>query len=154
MLYLASSAAAGEVHFDPQSPAGKEYALPLPQARSEALGTDAPADPPLFGVGIGDPSGGEGRAGGTSGGKAAATVRGEGRKHKGRSGAHAGGGGKAGGDTPSRGSGGEPSRPVVVPSASYDASGAIALLGGLILLAVLAGFVLRLSPGRRATGLR
>lgn len=156
MLCSASTAAAGEVHFDPQSPAGKEYALPLPQARAEALGTDTPADPPLFGVGISAPTGGvEGQTGRTPGGKQAAKGGGEtGWKHKHRGRAHVGGDDKAGNGAPFGGDGGGPSPPAVVPGASYDPSGAIALVGGLILLAVLAGFVVRLAPGRRATRLR
>jgi hypothetical protein len=36
----ASSVAANGVHFDPDSPAGKEYALPLDQARNEAAGDE------------------------------------------------------------------------------------------------------------------
>jgi hypothetical protein len=48
------------VHFDPDSPAGKEYALPLDQARGEAIGgseSDRGAAPgaPLFGVGVSPP---------------------------------------------------------------------------------------------------
>lgn len=54
---LASTAGAAEVHFDPDSPAGKEYALPLDQAREEAAGvgkSDGPAGEkaPLFGEGV------------------------------------------------------------------------------------------------------
>src|SRR5665811_1977608 len=48
--------AKGGVHFDPDSPAGKEYALPLDEARDEAVGEGQPdgasgASAPLFGVG-------------------------------------------------------------------------------------------------------
>jgi hypothetical protein len=155
-LCLASSAEAGEVHFDSQSPAGKEYALPLPQARGEALGTDAPADPPLFGVGIGDPkSGGEERAAGTSGDKAAATPGGEsgreGKKHKTRGGAQA----KGSDEAPAAGGKGNrpPAAPIVISPASYDTSGGIALIVGLTLIAIIAGLALRFSPARRAPGL-
>ncbi|HET7590131.1 MAG TPA: hypothetical protein VFK14_08140 [Solirubrobacterales bacterium] len=63
-LVLAAQARAGGVHFDPESPAGKEYALPLQQARNEALGGPGKGDEggggggtgiaaPLFGVGVG-----------------------------------------------------------------------------------------------------
>lgn len=50
-------AIAKEVFFDPDSPAGKEYALPLDQARDEAAGvgkSDGPAGEkaPLFGEGV------------------------------------------------------------------------------------------------------
>jgi hypothetical protein len=53
------------VHFDPDSPAGKEYALPLDQARDEASGGAADRAPgeraPLFGAGVsGGGSGSEG----------------------------------------------------------------------------------------------
>jgi hypothetical protein len=60
LVMLMSSAramAANGVHFDPDSPAGKEYALPLDQARGEATGggeSDEEAAPgaPLFGAGV------------------------------------------------------------------------------------------------------
>lgn len=56
-LAPAQPASAGGVHFDPDSPAGKEYALPLDQARDEAAGvgkSDGPAGEkaPLFGEGV------------------------------------------------------------------------------------------------------
>jgi len=51
-----SQAWANGVHFDPESPASKEYGLPLPEARNEALGGTrtghASFEPPLFGIGI------------------------------------------------------------------------------------------------------
>jgi hypothetical protein len=65
----ADAVAKGEVFFDPGSPAGKEYALPVPKARSDASGggrsSSAESNPPLFGVGV-SPGGGPG--GGPSGG--------------------------------------------------------------------------------------
>lgn len=58
----ASSVAANGVHFDPDSPAGKEYALPLDQARNEAAGEEGTEEigsggesaesAPLFGKGV------------------------------------------------------------------------------------------------------
>jgi hypothetical protein len=62
-------ALAGEVHFDPESPAGKEYALPLDQAREEAASagkTDGPAGEkaPLFGEGVSSGGGGPQAGGG------------------------------------------------------------------------------------------
>jgi hypothetical protein len=78
---LPASAAAGGVHFDPESPAGKEYALPLDEARNEATGTgnESPEESaksgseaesgesaPLFGEGVsggGASTGGEGQSG-------------------------------------------------------------------------------------------
>lgn len=71
-------ASAGGVHFDPESPAGKEYALPLSQARNEGAGktgigehgTVEPA--PLFGEGVSgrkeEPSSAPGVSGGGGGG--------------------------------------------------------------------------------------
>jgi hypothetical protein len=54
------------VHFDPGSPAGKEYAIPLAEGRSEGAGTRnqrAAADTP-FGAGITPPGAGRGTDGG------------------------------------------------------------------------------------------
>lgn len=55
-LPIQPAAAQDEVHFDPDSPAGKEYALPLDQARDEASGgavnRASGERAPLFGVGI------------------------------------------------------------------------------------------------------
>lgn len=79
---LAPVATAAEVHFDPDSPAGKEYALPLDQARDEAAGGKAADRPPgvpapLFGEGVeardgapgsADESGGSGDGGEPGGG--------------------------------------------------------------------------------------
>lgn len=77
---LAPVATAAEVHFDPDSPAGKEYALPLDQARDEAAGGKAADRPtgvpaPLFGAGVeprdGAPgAGGSGESGGQDSGEA------------------------------------------------------------------------------------
>lgn len=71
LLLPQPAALAGEVHFDADSPAGKEYALPLDQAREEAAGagkTDGPAGEkaPLFGEGVSD--GSSGTSGGGSAG--------------------------------------------------------------------------------------
>jgi hypothetical protein len=54
------------INFDPGSPAGKEYAIPLAEGRSEGAGTSDPrtgGDIP-FGVGIEPRGGGSGGAGG------------------------------------------------------------------------------------------
>jgi hypothetical protein len=65
---LAAPAAALEpgVHVDPGSPAAKEYALPLSQARQTGGGSTSPgASETPFGVGIEPPkSGGSGKSGG------------------------------------------------------------------------------------------
>jgi hypothetical protein len=67
----AASALEPGVHVDPGSPAAKEYALPLDQARQ--TGTESSSQPNseggLFGAGIKPPgSGGSSRGGGTRGG--------------------------------------------------------------------------------------
>jgi hypothetical protein len=64
------AAAAKGVFFEPNNPAGKEYALPLAQARNEASGRGGSdgasgASAPLFGAGIS----GHGRIAGQGGGK-------------------------------------------------------------------------------------
>src|SRR3954451_16468553 len=71
------------VHVDPDSPAGKEYAIPLDFHRAAAVGRDAVegAAQPLFGVGItkaaagADASGGDRSSGGTRSTRAPATKR-------------------------------------------------------------------------------
>ncbi len=65
------AAAKEGVHFDPDSPAGKEYALPLDRARDEASGASDGAPgrkAPLFGVGISDRPPGDGQAQSVGGG--------------------------------------------------------------------------------------
>jgi hypothetical protein len=56
-LLVASQPATAKVVFDPESPAGKEYAIPLDEARNEAAGRSGsvaapPESAPLFGVGV------------------------------------------------------------------------------------------------------
>lgn len=72
------------IHYDPGSPAGKEYAIPLVEGRSEAAGTTnhrAGANIP-FGVGVGPPGGrggsgpGDGATGGSDTGSGPASRRG------------------------------------------------------------------------------
>jgi hypothetical protein len=63
----AAQAADPGVHVDPKSPAGKEYALPLQQARRDAgapTSSDSNDDSGLFGAGITPTSGGGGPRGG------------------------------------------------------------------------------------------
>jgi hypothetical protein len=70
-LATAGPAMAGSgngVHVDPGSPAGKQYAIPIPSARSETSGPNGAAgsaNPPLFGVGV--TPGGAAATGGASG---------------------------------------------------------------------------------------
>jgi hypothetical protein len=86
----AAPAIAGGVHFDPTSPAGKEYALPLAQARNEAIGggreggSEQPA--PLYGAGV--------SGGGTPGGEPGAGT-GNGGSPPGAAGRRGGGGGSS-----------------------------------------------------------
>src|SRR5215207_6956098 len=64
------------VHYDPGSPAGKEYAIPLVEGRSDGAGTtdqQEGANIP-FGVGIGPP-GGQGAKGGKQGARDGRTGR-------------------------------------------------------------------------------
>ena len=122
------------VFVDPDSPAAKEYALPLEQARREAGGGSqgAGADAaPLFGEGV-KPSGN------------AATARGgdDGERST------------AAGETPPEAGGERSPRRDVLPGVSLssgdDGNGALALLlggAGVLLLAGLGGFALR----RRST---
>src|ERR1700761_8477411 len=54
---LAGGGPGGGVHVDPGSPAGKQYAIPIPSARSETSGQSGSSgsgssNPPLFGVGV------------------------------------------------------------------------------------------------------
>jgi hypothetical protein len=51
----AAAAPGNGVHVDPGSPAGKQYAIPIPSARSQTSGQAGgagSANPPLFGVGV------------------------------------------------------------------------------------------------------
>src|SRR5687768_11984354 len=86
------------VHFDPGSPSGKEYAIPLAEGRAEGAGTKnqrAAADVP-FGVGITPPGPGDGRGGSGGGGRGGDHRPGGGREAP----------GTAGGDRPRGESGG------------------------------------------------
>lgn len=141
LLLPQTSALAGEVHFDAESPAGKEYALPLDQAREEAAAagkTDGPAGEkaPLFGEGISNGGGG---------------------------GAAQGGGGAVGGDTAAgdgngQGEGPNPHRsPAAVAAAisssdgGYALSSAILWIAAILALAGIAALVLRGFQRPRAT---
>lgn len=137
-LAFASRAQAGEVHFDPESPAGKEYALPLQQARHEALGPgggegdggSAAAAAPLFGVGVGDgPSGGESR-----------------RPHRDSTAPRSGGAPPSSSHSSPPASDGSPSLAAKALSAtdsSFPVGQAVLLLAGLLLLGVAFGLGLR-----------
>src|SRR5215210_5803309 len=77
------------VNYDPGSPAGKEYAIPLVEGRSDGAGTtdqQKGANIP-FGVGIKPPSGGSRKRGGSGkrgGGQGAGAGGGAGARHGGK----------------------------------------------------------------------
>jgi hypothetical protein len=84
------------VHFDPGSPAGKEYAIPLAEGRAEGAGTTnqrAAANTP-FGAGIVPPGGGAGPGGGGDGDAGGSGTGNEARGENG--GAKGSGGGRRG----------------------------------------------------------
>src|SRR5215213_8681592 len=61
------------LHVDPDSPGGKEYAIPLDQARDDATGGGSQyggggSGSHLFGVGVGGSDGGSGAGSGSDGG--------------------------------------------------------------------------------------
>lgn len=122
------------VHVDPESPAGKEYAIPLEQARREAGGTDGGAarpgaQAPLFGQGIGDSS--------TSAGSAGGDPSAAGRGDAGQAGAGAGGSPAAAPET---------SKSAAVAAAVGGGSSTAltaAIIGAVLLAAALAGVALR-----------
>lgn len=129
---LAGPAAASEVHFDPESPAGKEYGLPLDQARNEATGgeSESAAEAPLFGAGV------------SSGGSGTSRQGSEGHSAAG------GGSGADGGHEAGPGDTARQPQPTASssqggPGASFGLGGAAFLVLGIVLLAVLAGITLR-----------
>jgi hypothetical protein len=135
-------AVAKGVFFDPESPAGKEYALPLDQARSEAAGkqSDGPAGEKahLFGEGIsgrGSPPGASGPGIGTDRPKAPAEVAASGPGHVSR----------------------HLHTAAVTAAAISSADDHYALLGAIIWVAAilalgaLAGFALRIAQRPRST---
>jgi hypothetical protein len=132
------------VHFDPESPAGKEYALPLDQARDEAAGagkSDGPAGKKaqLFGEGI------------SKQGSNAAPSSSAGNGGTQRSGA--GPGDDAGGSNgPQRQEPRQLSASVVAVSSddhSYALSSAILWVAAILVLGGLVGFALRAAQRSR-----
>src|SRR5215210_5882641 len=109
------------VHYDPGSPAGKEYAIPLVEGRSDGAGTtdqQEGANIP-FGVGIGPP--------GAKGGKQGANDGGAGGK----------GSGRAGGDRVSGARPGESSQELASRIAAAEEPAGTAARTFLLALAVL-----------------
>lgn len=135
LLLLASPVAAQEpgVHVDPNSPAGKEYAIPIDQARRQAEGASgangghgSSGSAGLFGAGISARGGRGGSGGGHSGGSAKGS----------------GGSGTSGGAA-SQGAKRASARPAI--AASTGAGGNATLLtGGLVAAVLLAGALLGL----------
>jgi hypothetical protein len=152
LLVPVAPAAAQEsgVHVDPDSPAGKEYAIPIEQARRQAAGAStskdggrASGDAALFGAGIAPRSGGRGSSGqsggGTGGGGSSGSNPSGGGGSKGAS------GGQAANTAAAR-------RALAVASSDSGSSAtfqtaaialAVLLAGGLI-----GGVMLRLNRGR------
>ena len=139
-LAFAARAQAGEVHFDPESPAGKEYALPLQQARDEALGTGegegagkSGAAAPLFGVGVGGspPSSGAGHRSSQGGGAEKPSAA-----HPGSSTTNPSTAGRSG-SPPAI------SKSPAAPASSYSLGQGLLILAGLLLLGVVVGITLR-----------
>jgi hypothetical protein len=135
------------VHFDPDSPAGKEYAIPLEQARNEAAGTtpegsgeigrkeESSTFAPLFGVGIGT---------GGGAGTAAGAGRGANTEAPGRGGSTAGGAASEG-----RAPGGSPREAALSANRladvgdGYPTTSAVALVAFLVLVGLALGLALR-----------
>jgi hypothetical protein len=130
-----ASALEAGVHVDPGSPAAKEYALPLTQARGTGSTSSPQTNPEgtLFGAGIGPPgSGGPPHAGNPSG---------HGQRTPGAAGSSSG----AGSSAPRGGSGsGPPVTQAVLRAARDQGAGGsgstLALLGGAVAVLVLGGF--------------
>jgi hypothetical protein len=135
------------VHVDPGSPAGKQYAIPISSARSEAAGqtgSHISQSPPAFGVGI-TPSGSTapvtGRPHATHRNQSALSVHKKGDPRRGSRGAHS--------------SDSSPDPPAALPNSSVQVaraggSGWLALMvGGVLVLALggAGGFALRRRSG-------
>jgi hypothetical protein len=151
---FANRAQAGEVHFDPESPAGKEYALPLQQARNEAIGTgggeagegpggSSGAAAPLFGVGVGSADG----SGAASRSNDSGTRQGEdgsGTENPGGRGADA---------ESSTEPNPSPAAVTAAENADYSTGTSLLLLAGILVFGVALGFALRAYGRHRpATG--
>lgn len=149
VLVGASPAAAQEdgVTYDPDSPAGKEYALPLDRARDEATGNDRRTSQKggseLFGAGIKPASGaGSGSGSGASG----ATGTGTGGSVSGRGGTRTSRERDREASTGSRGATG----PAVARPLIPTADGGERLLSGGLMAAIAAAVALGLGVGARA----
>jgi hypothetical protein len=136
LLVPSQRAIAKEVFFDPDSPAGKEYALPLDQARDEAAGvgkSDGPAGEkaPPFGEGVS--RGGSGPGPGTDGGGTAGI----------HAGALAGNGARAQGRGSERLHAREAAAAISSAGGDYALSSAILWIAAILALGGIVGLVLR-----------
>ena len=131
----AAAAAEPGVHIDPSSPAGKEYALPVDQARRDAGGSATQGGSgshggqgDLFGAGIGPSGGGGGGTGaGHTGGHATGGSHGSAKAAT----RHASGG--------SPGSGPTAGNRVSSPNSGSSDGALIGIVGGVLLLGAACG---------------
>jgi hypothetical protein len=147
-LVASASALEPGVHIDPGSPAAKEYALPVSQARGAASGGEGsdPSSERLFGSGITPPSSGSG-SGGSHAAPAGAHSGGVGNGSSRHGGSGSGAAGTARQATPLL-----VQRVAVGRSSSTGGSSALVLLAGgvgVLALGAFAGIVLKHS--RRET---
>jgi hypothetical protein len=142
LLVVAPSAAAQEdgVFVDPDSPAGKEYAVPIDQARGEAAGTAnrPPGEEPLFGEGIEPAAGGSGNkdAGEGAGDKGQQGSKREASKREGDA---------SGGDAPQSSSDLGQSSTAIEAAAADGSDGLLSagIAAAVLAVGLLAGFGLR-----------
>lgn len=148
LLLWASSVAAQEpgVHVDPNSPAGKEYAIPIEQARRQAEGASSAngghrssGSAALFGAGISPRGGGSGGGSGSSGGVSVGSSKGS-----------ADGSGKSDGSQP-QGAKRASARPAIAASTG-TATNATLLTAGLVAAVLLGGALLGLFLNRLYRG--
>jgi hypothetical protein len=137
-ISFSSPASAGGVHFDPDSPAGKEYALPLPEARNEAaggVGSRHDPTPPLYGVGISGP--GSGAAGSSTGPRGTGQEGGPAKRPGAGTNEDNGSAPRSSRSTPTA---------VLTDSADYPLGKGLWILLGILLLATALGLILRRLP--------
>jgi hypothetical protein len=129
------------VHIDPNSPAGKQYAIPIATARriaaggqGQSRGNSTPPDVPLFGVGVTPAAGRDART-------ATAHTRGASR-HAGSQAGHPEAAGKVVGGSPSAASSTSPVLDSSIRRSAGDVAGSnawLVLAGGGALVFVLGG---------------
>ena len=144
LLVVAPSAVAQDdgVFVDPDSPAGKEYAVPIDQARGEAAGGgNGPAgEEPLFGQGIEPAGGGPGNREGVHG----AREKGQEASKRGEPGTDQQG--DAGDGHPSQSSSDLGQSPAAIEAAAADGSNGLLTAGiaaAVLAAGLLGGFGLR-----------